>query len=80
MKIVIAIFVVIAIILCSVHFHLYLKRRKFKFSFEDTMGKADLPIVSFTQNNKCFKFLIDSGASISLLNSTSLSNIEFIEL
>lgn len=80
MKIVIAIFIVIAIILCSVHFHLYCKRRKFIFSFEDTMGKADLPIVSFTQNDKCFKFLIDSGASISVLNSSSLANIECIEL
>lgn len=80
MRIVITIFIVIAVILCSVHFHLYCKRRKFIFSFEDTIDKADLPIVSFTQNGKHFKFLIDSGASISVLNSTSLSELECIEL
>lgn len=80
MKIVISILIAIAVILCLIHFYLSYKRRKFRFSFEDTMGKADLPIVSFTQDGKCFKFLIDSGASISVLNSSSLANIECIEL
>ena len=71
---------VVAIILYSVRFFMYLKRYKLKFPFNDTMGKVDLPIVSFTQNGKCFNFLIDSGASISVLNSTALSNIECIDI
>lgn len=75
---IIAIIVIVIIIsLCITQYYLHYKRYKYKFSFEDTMNKSDLPIVSFTQNNKCFKFLVDSGASISVLNSTSLPNIEY---
>lgn len=44
------------------------------------MSRTGLPIVSFTQNNKTFNFLIDSGADNSVLNSTSLNELDYIDL
>ena len=53
---------------------------KIKVSFKDTMDKTGLPIVSFTQNDKHFEFIIDTGAEYSIVNSNSLKDLCYVEL
>lgn len=51
-----------------------------KLSFADTMGRLSLPIVSLTNNGKTFKFLIDTGASLSVVDSAALHNLDYSKL
>lgn len=70
---------VLTIISCTIVI-LYYKRYRFKFPFEDTMGSVRLPIVSFEQNGKHFNFIIDSGADASVINTSSLAELDYKEL
>lgn len=79
MTIVITFMVVLTIISFTV-VCLYYYKYRFKFPFKDTMGEVGLPIVSFEQNGKSFNFIIDSGADASLINTSSLTNLEYTKL
>ena len=57
-----------------------MEERQLKISIEDTIGKTGLPIVSFHQNDKHFDFIIDTGAEYSVINSTSLNELIYVEL
>lgn len=46
-------------------------------SFRETMDLIGLPIVTFRNNNRRFNFLLDTGASTSVINSTILSEIKY---
>lgn len=71
--------VVLAIISFTI-VYLYYKRCRFKFPFKDTMGESGLPIVSFEQNGKTFNFLLDSGADNSVLDTSSLTKLNYVKL
>lgn len=47
---------------------------KHKISFKESMDLADLPIVTFRIGDKKINFLLDSGASLSVINSTILDD------
>ena len=57
----------------------YLNREKpdYVFSFEDTMGVHKIPIVSFEHEGKVVNFVIDSGASHSIINTSSLQIFDY---
>lgn len=48
-------------------------------SFRETMDLVGLPIVTFRNNNKKFNFLLDTGASTSVINKSVLPNIKYID-
>ena len=50
-----------------------------KISFRETMDLISLPIVSFKQGNKKLNFLLDTGASYSIINEAVVSTIDHIK-
>ena len=46
-------------------------------SFRETMDLVGLPIVTFRNNNKRFNFLLDTGASTSIINKSILSELVY---
>lgn len=79
LEIVITLMIVLAII-SSIIILLYYKRYRFKFPFKDTIGKVGLPVVSFEQNGNSFNFVIDSGADSSVLNTSYLTKLDYVDL
>ena len=51
-----------------------------RLSFADTMGRLKLPIVSLTNNGQTFKFLIDTGATLSVIDSNILDKLDYSKL
>lgn len=51
-----------------------------RLSFADTMGGLNLPIVTLTNNGQTFKFLIDTGATLSVIDSVVLDKLEYLKL
>ena len=47
-----------------------------KISFKESMDLLELPIVTFTQGNKKLNFLLDSGASYSVINKSALDSLD----
>lgn len=54
--------------------------RKDCISFRESMDLTDLPIVTFYQGNNRFNFLLDTGANLSVINSSALSNFQYKEV
>lgn len=50
-----------------------------KLSFTDTMNKVSLPIVSLTNGGKAFNFLIDTGATLSVIDEDVLNQLCYIK-
>lgn len=48
-----------------------------KLSFTDNMGRLNLPIVSLTNNGKSFNFLIDTGATLSVIDNSALKKLDY---
>lgn len=51
-----------------------------RLSFADTMGRLKLPVVSLTNNGQTFKFLIDTGATLSVIDSNILDKLDYSKL
>lgn len=49
-------------------------------SFRETLDLTGLPIVTFKQGKERLNFILDTGASKSLIDSNILNNIEYEEL
>jgi hypothetical protein len=54
--------------------------RKDCMSFRESMDLTDLPIVTFYQGNNRFNFLLDTGANLSVINSSTLNNFQYKEV
>lgn len=67
-----------AVTIFSIYLVGYLNRQKpdYVFSFEDTMGIHKVPVVSFEHNGQIVNFIIDSGASHSVINISSVDKFE----
>lgn len=52
-------------------------RNSNKMSFRETMDLVDLPIITFKQGNNKLNFLLDTGASSSVINKSSLEFIDY---
>lgn len=48
-----------------------------KMSFRETLDLTELPIVTFRNNNKKLNFLLDTGASNSVINKSVLDEISY---
>lgn len=51
-----------------------------KISFKETLDLVGVPIVTFKNNNKKFNFILDTGASKSVIDSNILNKLEYNEL
>lgn len=51
-----------------------------RLSFADTMGRLKLPVVSLTNNNKSFNFLIDTGSSVSIIDTLVVDQLKYTKL
>ena len=49
--------------------------RKDTMSFREAMDLTNLPIVTFYQGDKKFNFLLDTGATLSVINQAALESI-----
>lgn len=50
-----------------------------KMSFKESIDLTDLPIITFYNNGKKFNFLLDTGASTSVMDSGVLPNLIYKE-
>ena len=80
MVIVVIIVMILLTVFTTITTYLHFTRFKLKFPFKDTMEKVGLPIVAFEQKGKPIYFLIDSGADNSVLNTSALAKLDYIEL
>jgi predicted aspartyl protease len=51
-----------------------------KLSFGETLGKLKLPIVTLMNNGTPFKFLIDTGATLSVIDSNVIDKLDCVKL
>ena len=80
--IVIALFVMWAIVLWINWNHLYRNKRKeqTKISFKEGLDLTELPIVTFKQGDNKLHFLLDTGSNISYINSEVIKDLEVEDL
>lgn len=76
------IFIVIGILLICIYgiVRLYLENRKYKklndsISFRESMDLTNLPIITCTQGSLKYNFLIDTGSTRSIINSSLQNDI-----
>ena len=51
-----------------------------RLSFTDNMGRLNLPVVSLTNNGQSFNFLIDTGATLSVIDSNALGKLAYTKV
>ena len=56
------------------------KNSLIKLSFTDNMGRLNLPVVSLTNNGQSFNFLIDTGATLSVIDSNALDKLNYTKV
>ena len=54
----------------------YSKRYKRGISFRESLDLTGLPVITFNQGKNKFNFLLDTGATNSVINETQLPNIK----
>lgn len=75
-------FIIILVSACAILAHFVCDKRKpnlNKMSFRETMDLCDLPIVTFINNGNKFNFLLDTGASKSVINTEVLQSMSYKE-
>lgn len=53
--------------------------KKSSMSFREGLNLTGLPIVTFTNNDKVFNFLLDTGSNVSLINESTLKTLKYEE-
>lgn len=75
--------VAVIIILGGIYAYLVISLKKDlkrdKMSFKESIDLTDLPIITFYNNGKKFNFLLDTGASTSVMDSSVLPNLIYKE-
>lgn len=59
---------------------LYKEKHNYSFSFEDTIGTVKVPVVSFEHKGKVVNFIIDTGASHSIINSDCIEEFDYKQI
>jgi len=78
LELLIALLLLIAIVLSSIYYYIrsILIKERTSISFKESLDLAELPIITFTQNNVKINFLLDSGATISVIDEFTLRNLK----
>lgn len=56
------------------------QKPKDKMSFRETMDLCQLPLITFVNNKVKLNFLLDTGASLSIIDSNVLANLNYTKL
>lgn len=65
-----------AIITSAALIRKYSKRYKSSISFRESLDLTGLPVITFNQGKNKFNFLLDTGATNSVINASQLDNIK----
>lgn len=80
-KIIFIIFVVIvSIVIINDLINYYKKHKKINISFREAIDLVGLPIITFYNEGKKFNFLLDTGATISVIDSNILNDFSHKKL
>lgn len=71
--------VILAIIINGVEDYCKQSKRV-NMSFKEAMDLVELPVITFYNNNKKFNFLLDTGATMSIIDSNVLNSFQYKEL
>ena len=66
----------IAIIIIASLIRKYSKRYKSAISFREALDLTGLPVITFSQGKNKFNFILDTGATNSVINEAQLTNIK----
>lgn len=78
--------VLITIVLCTLlfvivslvkEFHTYNEQKKERMSFMETFNLTGFPIITFENNGKLWNFLLDTGSSNSIIDSTIMDELSY---
>lgn len=76
----IIIIVLILLIIISIYYvKFYKKEPRITASFKNAINMVKVPVISFENNNQTFHFIIDSGASHSIIDINSIVNFKYKE-
>lgn len=56
------------------------QRKRVDMSFKEAMDLVDLPVITFYNNGNKFNFLLDTGATMSVIDSNALNNLSHEKL
>lgn len=76
-------FVLILVFITALSAHLVDKIRHkntMQVSFKESLDLCELPVITFTVNDKKINLLLDSGSSVSIINSNELGNYSHTKL
>lgn len=69
---------VCAVVITAAHFiRKYSKRYKSAISFRESLDLTGLPVITFNQGKNKYNFLLDTGATISVINKSCLDSIKY---
>lgn len=77
MVVIVLILLLIALVIGSLYTEMKMNKR---ISFKEALDLTGLPIVTFTNNDKNFNFLIDSGSTESFIDKNIVSNFEHVKI
>lgn len=80
MKIVIITIILLVVAISIYYVKFYKKKPQIAASFKDSVDLLKVPVITFTNNNQQFYFLIDSGASHSIININSIAKFKYQEV
>ena len=68
--------ILVLILILIVCYVIKINRRKDIMSLKESLDLTGVPIVTFTQDNIKYNFLLDTGSDVSYINSTIVNNIK----
>lgn len=73
------IILVLVIVLLALYTYKY-NEESFKISFKESLDLVGVPIITFKNNNKKYNFILDTGASNSVINAKVLKQLEYTKI
>lgn len=80
MEAIIIYIVVIAVIAALIVYEYFRAKKPVNMSFRESMDLVDLPVITFYNNGNKYNFLLDTGATMSVIDSNVISNMQYEEL
>lgn len=76
MSIIVNLILIILLIICIALYVIYNKNKIDTISFKESIDLIDLPIITFYIGKNKYNFLLDTGASISIINKNIVKSLQ----